>query len=60
MATSSMPVQVDGPPPLPDVSEMQSAGIPVVDAAHVLMAAVTAADRRRSLATMVASDGWTW
>ena len=59
-ATSTMPVRADDPPPLPDLAGLRQAGVPVTADADFEEAAATWGDRRRRLATMVASDGWSW
>ncbi|WP_298458468.1 potassium channel family protein [uncultured Cellulomonas sp.] len=59
-ATSTMPVRVDDPPPAPDLAGLRGAGIPVAGDADFGPAVAAAADRRRTLATMVVNDGWSW
>lgn len=49
----------DAPPP-PGTARLLEAGIPLAPAAELDAALGLLADRRRAVAALVASDGWTW
>jgi hypothetical protein len=47
-------------PPVPDVEPLRAAGIPLLPAGEFRARAAEESDRRRRLAELVRSDGWSW
>ncbi len=58
--TARLPVRAPHPPPLPDQRTLRDAGVPLSPAGTLEAGADATASRRRDLASMVASDGWSW
>lgn len=51
---------IDEAPPRPDTARLGQAGIPLGPPAELEVALYRLADRRRAVAALVASDGWSW